>query len=259
MKTSLLVCIASLATISAQAQVFRPETVNGAIVGGIAGAVIGNNSGNHNGAKGALVGGVAGALVGSAVADSRHDRGYRSSSSVRVGIGVGSSHHWGRHGYYSPHWRPGYTSYRAGYAWPRSYVYYGAGYPYYNYGYYSTPVYSSSSYDSDYIDDRSSNAVGGAILGGIAGAIIGNNSGNHNGLQGAAIGAGAGLLLGAIADSHSPQRRVVVVPAQNEQVAVPNSPAPAVSASNTSPQNVTIINNYYGSSSMSAANGLYGR
>ncbi len=51
------------------AQVFRPETVNGAVLGGIAGAVIGNNSGslNHNAWKGAAIGAVAGLLAPFAV------------------------------------------------------------------------------------------------------------------------------------------------------------------------------------------------
>ena len=73
MKTVFALAFSLLALVPARAQIFRPETVNGAVLGGIAGAVIGNNSGDlhHNAWKGAAIGTVAGALIGSAVADSR--------------------------------------------------------------------------------------------------------------------------------------------------------------------------------------------
>ena len=62
----ILVC-ASAVTVPAQA--FRPEVVNGAVLGGLAGAIIGNNGGNHNGAQGLLIGAVAGGLIGAVAAD----------------------------------------------------------------------------------------------------------------------------------------------------------------------------------------------
>jgi hypothetical protein len=49
-----------------KAQIFQPNIVNGAILGGIAGAVIGNNSGHHTG-EGAIIGTAAGAVIGSLV------------------------------------------------------------------------------------------------------------------------------------------------------------------------------------------------
>lgn len=84
----------------------------------------------------------------------------------------------------------------------------------------------------------------GVLLGGIAGAIIGHNDGRH-GWEGAAYGVGAGYLLGSIADRQARER------AELRAIA----PAPA-------PQQVTIINHYYGtapSTPLAAANGLFGR
>src|SRR5438874_8776461 len=106
MKTALVCCLALLSLVSARAQVFRPEAVNGAMLGGIAGAVIGNNSGDlhHNAWKGAAIGAGAGLLLGEAFgnanANSRATYGnapygsaggyvYRAEPSVRVGVGFG--------------------------------------------------------------------------------------------------------------------------------------------------------------------------
>ena len=76
MKTSFSLCLALLAAAPGSAQVFRPATVNGAVVGGIAGAVIGHNSGslNHNAWKGAAIGAGVGAVVGSVVGPDRDGR-----------------------------------------------------------------------------------------------------------------------------------------------------------------------------------------
>lgn len=64
-KTLLAFLVVALAAISAQAQIFRPSVVQGAVLGGAAGAVIGHNSGRHAG-EGAAIGAVAGALLGAA-------------------------------------------------------------------------------------------------------------------------------------------------------------------------------------------------
>lgn len=272
MKTSVVLCLATLLCVSARAQVFRPETVNGAVLGGLAGAVIGNNSGDlhHNGARGAAFGAVAGALIGSAVGESRERSGtqvsYRNYSGrgytgPRSSVSVGIGYHSGRWG--SPY------GYRVGYGYPSYYYGYRAypGYrPWYGYDYgYYAPVYSTYSYDYD--TAQPSRAVSGALLGGLAGAIIGNNSGNGNGLQGAAIGAGAGLLLGAIADDANRRPPVENIPDyRDDSTSAPRSAS--VPPSNASPgaapvsQNASVINNYYGSSSaapMATANGLFGR
>lgn len=264
MKTALACCLALLPLVSVRAQVFRPEALNGAMLGGIAGAVIGNNSGDlhHNAWKGAAIGAGAGMLLGEAVGNSRAAGRatqvnapyatsggyvYRSEPSVRVGIGIGYGHgrgYWGNRGF-------GHIGYRDYGYWPRSYgrAYYapsfgyydgyGYGYPYYNdYGYYGT----------------GSAAANGLLLGALAGGIIGHNSGDfhHNGWRGAAWGAGAGLLLGSIADAY--HRPVVVQSAPAVQVQAQPAVQPA-------PQQTTIINNYYNSSptTMSGANSLFGR
>lgn len=216
MKTIAALTFSLLALVPVQAQVFRPETVNGAVLGGIAGAVIGNNSGDlhHNAWKGAAIGAVAGGLIGSATAESRD---YNRRTQVPVPRG---------HGYYQ---RPAYYSY--------------------GYSGYARPTY----YDSDYSYRRPSYASSGLFWGGLTGAIIGNNSRNHNAWRGAAWGAGAGLLIGAIADENARAReeRVVVVPEAQPASAQPTQ---------STPQNVTIINNYYGGSTpMSSANGMFGR
>lgn len=69
-KTLLALLVGSLVAGSAQAQLFRPSVLEGAILGGAAGAVIGHNSGRHGG-EGAAIGAVAGALIGAAIDNSR--------------------------------------------------------------------------------------------------------------------------------------------------------------------------------------------
>jgi outer membrane lipoprotein SlyB len=219
MKTIAALTLTLFALAPVQAQVFHPETINGAVLGGIAGAVIGNNSGSlhHNAWQGAAIGSVAGALIGSSVGESREQ-------SYHARVPVPSGYYYGT----------GYRGYRG-------YGYYGysqPGYYYSDYGYYGRPSYASS----------------GLLLGGLTGAIIGNNSRSHNAWRGAAWGAGAGLLLGAIADENVRDREVLVEAqpaAPVEQSVTPQSP----------PQNVTVINNYYGGSTtpMSSANGMFGR
>lgn len=231
MKTIAALTLSLLALVPLQAQVFRPETVNGAVLGGIAGAVIGNNSGDlhHNAWKGAAIGAVAGGLIGSAVGESRD---YERRTQVPVPHG------------YSYNRRPTYNSYG-------SFGMYGSYGSHGSYGYgYARPTY----YYSDYGYRRPSYASSGLFWGGLTGAIIGNNSHHRNSWRGAAWGAGAGLLIGAIADENARAReeRVFVVPE--------TQPAAATPPAQSTPQNVTIINNYYGGSSpMSSANGMFGR
>lgn len=240
MKTPISLCLALLAVAPLSAQVFRPETVNGALLGGIAGAVIGHNSGslNHNGWQGAAIGAGVGAIIGSSVANDRdrHDTRvpgpgygspyiYRNSPTVVYRGGYyGGGGYYGRGGYYGG----------AGY--------YGGGYG--GYGYYG-----------------GSAATDGLFLGALAGGIIGHNSGSfrHNAWRGAAWGAGAGWLLGSIADANRRpviwERPVYVEQPQVVQQAPVQQAQPAAQ-----PQQITIINNYYGNAApMSQANGLFGR
>jgi hypothetical protein len=269
MKTTMALCLTLVALTSARAQIFRPEAVNGAVLGGVAGAVIGNNSGDlhHNAWKGAAIGAGAGMLLGEAVGNANASargtqvnapRGggyiYRDAPAVHVGVNYNRGY-GGRGGYYG-HDRGyrgyGYSvgfyspGYGYGYGYPASYGYYdgyGVGYPYYDgYGYYGT----------------GSAATNGLLLGALAGGIIGNNSGEfrHNGWRGAAWGAGAGLLLGSILDAN---RRPVVYSSAPvmTQPAIQTQTQPAAQSQ---PQQITIINNYYNSSTpMTAANGLFGR
>jgi uncharacterized protein YcfJ len=261
MKTTLSLCLALLAAAPLSAQVFRPETVNGALLGGIAGAVIGHNSGslNHNGWQGAAIGAVAGGLIGSAVAadNDRHDvrvarPSYGSASVYRQPTVVYSAGYSRGYGPYRGHYYGGYYG--------RPYGYYGYGRPYGYTSYYS-PGYSY--YDSGYYSGGSA-AGNGLVLGAIAGGIIGNNSGSlhHNTWRGAAWGAGIGWLLGSVADAN---RREVVYqqPVYADQVQpVVQQQAPAQPATQTAaqPQPVTIINNYYGNAApMGQANSLFGR
>lgn len=256
MKTVLASCFALLALAPLQAQVFRPEAANGALLGGIAGAVIGHNSGDlhHNAWKGAAIGAGAGLLLGQAVGNANASPYatsggyvYRGEPSVRVGVGVGyRGGYYGRshYGYYEPRYRFGYGYGRGYYAPTYSYYDgYGYGYPYYSdYGYYG----------------GGSAAANGLLLGALAGGIIGNNSGDfrHSGWRGAAWGAGAGLLLGSIIDANRPV--VYSTPAVVPQAPVVQGQVQA--APQTQAQPVTIINNYYNTSTpMSGANALFGR
>ena len=224
MKTIVALTISLLALAPVQAQVFRPETVSGAVLGGIAGAVIGNNSGDlhHNAWKGAAIGTLAGGLIGSAVGESRERAQYQDR---QVPVPTG---------YYGP--ANSYNGYR-------------------DYSYSQPAYYSDSSYDH-----RPSYATSGLLLGGLAGAIIGNNSHGHNAWRGAAWGAGAGLLIGAIADQNARDREAQEAAIQEAQAAA-NAQAQQNATTENAPQNVTIINNYYGGSSspMSSANSMFGR
>lgn len=216
MKTFLSLGIALLAFAPAQAQIFRSEAVNGAVLGGIAGGIIGHNSGDlrHNGWKGAAIGATAGLLIGQAIGDARAERDYarhgyphggyvyRSAPSVRVGIGYHSGYHgyhrgWGHWGHHGHRWH-GHRGVSWGISYGPSYGYhrgYGWGYPHIGYNDYADYVY------------------------------------------------------------RTPSVPVVVQQPQVVQAAsVQQQPAPAA------PQQVTIINNYYGNTTpMSSANALFGR
>jgi hypothetical protein len=82
MKTILSLGLALMALVPAHAQIFRPEAVNGALLGGIAGAIIGNNSGSlrHDAWRGAAIGAGAGLILGSALGDARDRDGWYGSS-----------------------------------------------------------------------------------------------------------------------------------------------------------------------------------
>ncbi len=106
----------------------------------------------------------------------------------------------------------------------------------------------------------------GLWLGALAGGAIGHHRGfshGRDGWRGAAWGAGAGWLLGSVLDAnygyyrssdygYDYPRAVVMSPPQ--PVVVQAAPAAAA------PQQITIINNYYGNTApMAGANSLFGR
>ena len=220
MKTPVVLGLALLAFVPAQAQIFRPASLDGALLGGIAGAIIGNNSGSlhHNAWQGAAIGAGAGLLLG-ATAD---------ANSARYG-GYGTYDYPGAYVYRHPRVvRGGYHGgYRGGYDYGYGYGYGGA-------------------------------AADGLWLGALAGGIIGHNSRgfHHNGWRGAAWGAGVGWLLGSIADAnayaYSDYSRGVVV--REAPVAVQAQPAAQPQ------QVTIVNNYYNAPASpMVAANSLFGR
>jgi len=218
MKTLLSLGFALLTLAPAQAQIFGPRSVDGALLGGIAGAVIGHNSGSlsHNGWQGAAIGAGIGALLGAAA----------DNNSARYDTGVPLGHS----GAYIYRDSPGrYGGYRGGSA-----------------------------------------ANDGLWLGALAGGIIGHNRGfshGRDGWRGAAWGAGAGWLLGSLIDSnrysyggydyaygYDYPRAVVMSQPQPVVVQAASAPVPAA------PQQITIINNYYGNAApMASANAMFGR
>lgn len=158
-------------------------------------------------------------------------------------------------GYYARPWRPSWARYYPGYYW-------GTGYWGPSYG--VSMVYDMG--NSNPYDDGT-HAAAGAVIGGVAGAIIGNNSGSHhngwNSWSGAVVGAGLGAIVGSIADNNVARGRQQQAARQQlteQQVQQAERARQTAPAAGQAPQNVTIINNYYGgASSMSPANSLFGR
>lgn len=226
MKLFLPLALVVLTLAPARAQIFRPQAVNAALIGGLAGAIIGHNSGtlHHNAWRGAAIGAGAGLLIGSAFEDARDDRSWRENRGWRDDRG----------------WRGGRASDSGLYVYRHPSVFHhghqhrGDGHGYYH----TRPDYRTS----------------GVFLGGLSGAIIGHNSRglHHNPWRGAAWGAGLGYLFGSLAE-HNARARTVI---EESPALVSSVPAPTVQ-----PQQVTIINNYYGSTAtpMTSANGLFGR
>ncbi|MET0262798.1 MAG: YMGG-like glycine zipper-containing protein [Rariglobus sp.] len=136
--------------------------------------------------------------------------------------------------------------------------------PYYNTGaapgyyYTSGPNYAPATYQPTPSWARPSRTATTTLLGGVAGAIIGHNNGRRA-WQGAAIGAGSGYLLGRLTEPsvyRQPMRGGYTPYAyyRQAQPVVVTTPV-------AQPQQITIINNYYGNSStpMSNANSMFGR
>ena len=239
MKAIFPLCLALLAVNVASAQVFRPQAVSGGA------------RERHSQHGGSRDGG-------------RHDRHDSRSGHSRFDHGRG--YHDFHHGH-APYRH--YRSYDRGFHGHLGFGYFGGHYPYAHfpryryvpsYGYYEGYGYGYPYYDNYGYYGSSSAATNGLLLGALAGGIIGHNSGelHHSAWRGSAWGAGLGWLLGSVVDSNrravAPRSAPVVV---QQPAAMQVAAQPAASAQ---PQQVTIINNYYNSSTpMSGANGMFGR
>jgi uncharacterized protein YcfJ len=141
----------------------------------------------------------------------------------------------------------------------RETVYYGNGASAPGYYYSSGPDYAPSTYRHTPAYARPSRTATTTLLGGVAGAIIGHNNGRRA-WQGAAIGAGSGYVLGRLSEPSPAQRPVSAGYAPYHHY---RQPSAVVShpATQAAPQQITIINNYYGTAAtpMSSANTLFGR
>lgn len=240
MKTLAALTVSFLVLVPVVCRADSSNTLGGALIGGVAGAIIGHNTGDSRADtwRGAAIGSVAGAVIGSAVDDS--GRGHSSRG-----------HSYGRgHSYSRTHVSFGYNPW---YSYPYDRGYYGA---------YRAPVYYGGygSYGYNSYRGRPSYATSGMLWGGLIGGVVGNNSHGHHAWRGAAIGAGAGLLLGSVADENQRYYQDQSVLEDARRAAEIRAAAEQTQQS-TSPQNVTIINNYYGGSStpMTSANSMFGR
>ena len=75
MKKLLLLALSAGLVAPTQAQLFSPESLTGAALGGLAGGIIGHNSGRHGG-EGAAIGAGVGLLLGSLAHHERRERAY---------------------------------------------------------------------------------------------------------------------------------------------------------------------------------------
>ncbi len=122
----------------------------------------------------------------------------------------------------------------------------------------SGPSYAPPAYYHTPASARPSHTATTTLLGGVAGAIIGHNNGRR-GWEGAAIGAGAGYVLGRLSEPsrghHPASRGYRPYPYYRQSESV------LIAAPAAQPQQITIINNYYGGATtpMSNANSMFGR
>jgi len=135
-------------------------------------------------------------------------------------------------------------------------TYYNTGTPSYYYS--SGPSYAAPVYQSTPSYARPSYTATSTLLGGVAGAIIGHNNGRH-GWEGAAIGAGTGYILGRVTDSYRQRNSAPV--STYAPYAYYRQPTVVTASAAQAPQQITIINNYYGTSTtpLSSANSMFGR
>lgn len=203
-----LLILALACQLPARAELFRPATVKGALIGGVAGAVIGHNN-DRRGWEGAAYGMAAGAIVGSIVGEARaHDHQPRPYRSYRYGRhrGWDSHAHWhlglGYHRAYPARWH--HLGHRSVYDHGPSWAWHTGHYDRHPWG---TWHGRQARQHRHYHDHRRhpSYAARGIFWGGLAGAIIGHNHGRH-GWEGAGYGAAGGYILGSLADARARQR-----------------------------------------------------
>jgi uncharacterized protein YcfJ len=200
MKKLALILLSGAVLMPAQAQLLRPESVSGALWGGLIGGIVGGDGCHGFSGEGAAIGAGVGLIAGTLAGQARRDYydspgyGYSVAPSVSFGYGYGS---YGN----------------------SAYVYYAPN----NYcapGYYYRPT-------------RPNYVVSGTVLGAASGALIG--AGSDDAGAGALIGAGAGLILGSAAELSANREAQRIVAVQSTVTAngpsgaatpVSNAPAP---------------------------------
>jgi uncharacterized protein YcfJ len=194
MKKLFVTMVASVAMLSAQAQLFSPEALGGAMWGSLIGGMAGGDCHNGFSGEGAAIGAGVGLLAGALAGEARRSD-YRAGEpvvcvpapAVNFGYGYGSCGS-SAYVYYAP------NSYCAP-------------------GYYYRPT-------------RANYAVSGTVLGAASGALIGSASEQAG--KGAAIGAAAGLVLGGVAELATKQQEKRI--ASTQVAAQPATESPAVGA-----------------------------
>jgi uncharacterized protein YcfJ len=180
MKKLLVTVMAGTTMLSAQAQLFSPEALGGAMWGSLIGGMAGADCYDSFSGEGAAIGAGVGLLVGALAGEARRNEYQAGEPSVYV---------------------------------PASTV--SLGYGYGNYGssayvYYSPNAYTAPGYY--YRPTRPNYAVSGTLLGAASGALIGSASEDAG--KGAAIGAAAGLVLGSVAEIAAKQHEPKAVTTQ---------------------------------------------
>jgi len=172
MKMIFLSCLVSAALLPAQAQLFSPESLNGAFLGSLIGGIAGSDCHHGFSGEGAAIGAGVGLLAGALAGEARR-HGYDDSPPCAYSTAPSASF----------------------------------GYGYGNCGgsacvYYAPNNYSAPGYY--YRPTRPNYVVNGTMLGAASGALIG--AGNHDAGKGAAIGAASGLILGSVAEATTQRR-----------------------------------------------------
>lgn len=199
MKKILLSCVAGAALLPAQAQLFSPDSLNGAFWGSLIGGIAGGDHRHGFSGNGAAIGAGVGLIAGAIAGESRRYNYYDSPSYVystapSVSFGYGYGH-----------------------CGSSAYVYYAPN-RYCAPGYYYRPT-------------RPNYAVNGTLLGAASGALIG--AGTHDAGKGAAIGAAAGLVLGGVAEATAQRRE------QRTATVVQSTSSPQPSVEQTAPAPTT--------------------